>query len=107
MAKIKRKKLTVDPNPGTEFWDWYQRDTAGEMATWLAAMDAGDVTDRFATTDVPEVDVPETEGVFDFAVIQKDAAGNESDPSTFAGWVAVPLDLSPPAPATGGQSIDA
>ncbi len=107
MAKIKRKKLTVDPNPGTDFWDWYQRDTAGEMATWLADMDAGDITDRFATTDVPEVDIPEIEGTFDFAVIQKDAAGNESDPATFQGWIAVPLDLSPPAPATGGQIVDA
>jgi hypothetical protein len=106
MAKIKRKKLTVDPNPGTDFWDWYQRDTAGEMAAWLASMDAGNET-PFATTDVPEVDIPETEGVFDFAVIQKDAAGNESDPATFQGWIAVPLDMSPPAPATGGQIVDA
>ncbi len=107
MSKIKRKKLTVDLAPGVDFWDWYQRNTAGDMVGWLAGLDAGDVTERFATTDIPEVDIPEKEGVFDFAVIQKDAAGNESDPATFTGWVAVPLDLSPPAPATGGAIIDA
>ena len=107
MAKIKRKKLTVDPNPGTDFWDWYQRDAAPDVDVWLASIDAGGTVEPFATTVNPEVDIPETEGTFDFAVIQKDAAGNESDPATFQGWIAVPLDLSPPSPATGGQIVDA
>jgi len=106
MAKIKQKKLIVDLVPGVDFWDWYQRDTNPDMATWLASMDAGNET-PFATTEVPEVDIPSVEGVFDFAVIQKDAAGNESDPVTFGGWTAVPLDLSPPPPATGGQIVNA
>lgn len=106
MAKIKQKRLTVDLAPGVDFWDWYQRDSAPDMAPWLASMDAGNET-PFATTDVPEVDIPSIEGTFDFAVIQKDAAGNESDPATFTGWVGVPLDLSPPAPATGGQIVNA
>ena len=107
MSKIKQKKLTVDLAPGVDFWDWYQRD-AGPVAmdTWLASIDAGNET-PFATTEVPEVDIPEIEGTFDFAVIQKDAAGNESDPATFPSWSGVSLDLSPPDPATGGQIIDA
>ena len=107
MAKVKAKKLTVDLAPGVDFWDWYQRDAGTDVAGWLAGMDAGDVTDRFATTEEPEVDIPQVEGTFDFAVIQKDAAGNESDPATFGGWTAVPLDLSPPAQATGGAIVDA
>jgi hypothetical protein len=107
MAKVKQKKLTVDLAPGVDFWDWYQRDTAADMAGWLAGMDAGDTSDRFATTEEPEVDIPQIEGTFDFAVIQKDAAGNESDPTTVGSWTAVPLDLSPPAQATGGQVVDA
>ena len=56
MAKVKAKKLTVDLAPGVDFWDWYQRDTAADPAAWLAAMDAGDTSDRFATTEEPEVD---------------------------------------------------
>lgn len=107
MAKVKAKKLTVDASPGTDFYDWYQRDAAPDVAEWMALIDAGDVTDRFATTDIPEAAIPEIEGTFDFCVIQKDAAGNESDPATFGGWVGVPLDLSPPAPATGGLIVDA
>ena len=107
MAKVKAKKLTVDAAPGVDFWDWYQRDAAPDVAAWISAIDAGDSTDRFATTDIPEASIPEVEGTFDFVVVQKDVAGNESDPMTFNGWVAVPLDLSPPAPATGGQIVDA
>ena len=107
MAKIKAKKLTVDLAPGVDFWDWYQRDATADVAGWLASMDAGDTRDRFATTEEPEVNIPEVEGTFDFAVIQKDAAGNESDPTTFGSWTAVPLDMSPPDRATGGAIIDA
>lgn len=107
MSKIKQKKLTVDLAPGVDLWDWYQRDATTDVAAWLAAMDAGDTSDRFATTEEPEVDIPQLEGTFDFAVIQKDAAGNESDPTTFGSWTAVPLDMSPPAQATGGAIVDA
>ena len=107
MAKIKAKKLTVDLAPGVDFWDWYQRDATADVAGWLASMDAGDTRDRFATTEEPEVDIPQIEGVFDFAVIQKDAAGNESDPTSFPAWSGVPLDLSPPDRATGGAIVDA
>ncbi len=107
MAKIKPKKLKVDPNPATDFWDWYQRDAAPDVDVWLASIDAGGTVTPFATTTVPEVDIPSIEGDFDFAVIQKDNAGNESDPATFAGWMAVPLDLSPPPQATGGVIVDA
>ena len=107
MSKIKAKKLTVDLAPGVDFWDWYQRDAAADVDVWLASIDAGGTVSPFATTEVPDVDIPEVEGIFDFAVIQKDAAGNESDPATFPGWVGVSLDLSPPSPATGGAIIDA
>jgi hypothetical protein len=107
MAKIKQKKLVVDLAPGVDFWDWYQRDAAADVADWIGGIDGGDTADRFATTEEPEVNIPQVEGTFDFAVVQKDTAGNESDPATFPGWTAVPLDLSPPAPATGGAIIDA
>ncbi len=106
MSKIKRKKLTVDPNPATDAWDWYQRNAGADVDAWLAGIDAGDTSDRFATTTVPEAEIPSIEGEFDFAVVQKDDAGNESDPASFPGWAAVPLDLSPPPPATGGVIVD-
>ncbi|MCK5317717.1 MAG: hypothetical protein KAJ55_07370 [Anaerolineales bacterium] len=106
MSKIKRKKLTVDPNPATDSWDWYQRNAAADVDVWLASIDAGGTVTPFATTTVPEVEIPPIEGEFDFAVIQKDDAGNESDPMTFTSWTSVPLDLSPPPPATGGQIVD-
>lgn len=106
MAKIKRKKLTVDPQPAADAWDWYLRDAAPDIDVWLASIDAGDET-PFATTTVPEAQIPEIEGNFDFAVVQKDDAGNESDPANFPGWAAVPLDISPPPPATGGVIVDA
>lgn len=105
MSKIKRKKLTVDQDLGTDVWDWYQRNAAPDVPAWLASIDAGNET-PFASTVDPEAEIPPIEGEFDFAVVQKDAAGNESDPATFPGWTAVPLDLSPPPPATGGQIVD-
>lgn len=105
MSKIVQKKLVVDPQPAADAWDWYQRDTASGLDAWLAEIDAGNET-PFATTTVPEALIPEIEGIFDFAVVQKDDAGNESDPASFPGWAAVPLDLSPPPPATGGQIVD-
>ena len=83
MAKIKPKKLRVDPNPATDSWDWYQRAAARDVDVWLASIDAGGTVEPFETTEVPEVDIPEVEGTFDFAVIQRDDAGNESDPATF------------------------
>jgi hypothetical protein len=92
MAKIKQKKLVVDLAPGVDFWDWYQRDAAPDVADWIGGIDGGDTADRFATTEEPEVNIPQVEG---------------TDPATFPGWTAVPLDLSPPAPATGGAIIDA
>ena len=104
MAKVIQKKLTVDPTTAADAWDWYQRDTAPDLADWLASIDAGDET-PFATTTVPEAQIPAIEGQFDFAVVQKDDAGNESDPASFPGWAAVPLDLSPPPPATGGVIV--
>ena len=106
MARIKQKKLKVDASPAADFWDWYQRDADPDLDTWLAEIDAGNET-PFASTDVPEADIPAVEGTFDFAVVQRDAAGNTSDPATFPGWTAVPLDLSPPPPATGGVIVDA
>ncbi len=107
MAKIKAKKLKVDPNEATDAWDWYQRDAAIDVDVWLASIDAGGTVEPFATTTIPEVDIPSIEGDFDFAVIQKDNAGNESDPVSFQGWRAVSLDLSPPPQATGGVIVDA
>jgi hypothetical protein len=104
MAKIRQKKLVVDPQPAADAWDWYQRTSAPEIDAWLAEIDAGNET-PFATTTVPEAQIPEIEGTFDFAVVQKDAAGNESDPASFPGWAAGPFDLSPPPPATGGRII--
>jgi len=106
MARVKRRKLTVDPAEGVTSWLWYSQ-PAGDITTWLSKIDAGQAeNDRFAETDAPETTLPELDGKFDFAVCQADNVGNISDPATFAAWTAVPLDTTPPAPATGGKIVD-
>lgn len=106
MARVKRRKLTVDPAEGVTSWLWYSQE-AGDLGGWLQRIDAGQAeNDLFATTEIPETTLPELDGKFDFAVCQGDAAGNISDPASFAAWTAVPLDTTPPAPATGGKIVD-
>lgn len=102
MARVQRKILKVDAAPGVDAFEWYMRDAVPDVAGWLASIDAADETDRFAVTSDPDVVLPEIEGDFDFAVVQMDAAGNRSDPASFAGWENVSLDTTPPNPATGG-----
>lgn len=106
MSKIIEKKLVVDPDDSTDAWAWYQRTAASDVDVWLASIDAGNET-PFAGTAEPEAPIPEVEGTFDFAVVQLDDAGNRSDPAIFPGWTAVPLDLTPPPPATRGRIINA
>lgn len=101
MARIQQKKLRVDDNMGVAVWEWYRRDAAGEVDSWLAAIDAGQV-EPTDTTAEPQFDLGQLEGTFDFAVVQVDAAGNRSDPATFDAWQSVPLDTTPPPAATGG-----
>lgn len=106
MARVKRRKLTVDPAPGVTSWLWYLQD-AGDVGAWLARIDAGQAEgDLFATTAEPETTLPEIEGRFDFAVCQADQVGNISDPATFSSWTGVPFDSTPPEPATGGRIVD-
>ena len=104
MSRVQRKRLRVnqvDSDQGVTAWEWYQREAAADVDNWLAQIDAGDVIAEI-TTDVPEYEIQNIEGEFDFAVVQMDDAGNRSDPSTFPAWMAVSLDLSPPTAATGG-----
>lgn len=106
MARLQKKKLRVDADPAVDSWEWHMRTAAADVAAWLAEIDAGNDT-PFATTTVPEAEIPAVEGDFDFAVVQGDTAGNLSDPASFTGWQSVSLDISPPAPATGGVIEDA
>lgn len=106
MARLQKKKLRVDAVAGVDAWQWHMRTAAADVAAWLAEIDAGNES-PFAETAVPETELPEIEGDFDFAVVQGDTAGNLSDPASFAGWQSVSLDISPPAPATGGVIEDA
>lgn len=105
MSRIKSKKLTVNADPAVDTWHWYQRDAAADVDVWLASIDAGAVG-PFGVSVEPEIEIPEVEGTFDFAVVQIDEAGNMSDPASFAAWTGVSLDLSPPEAATGGQLVD-
>lgn len=106
MARVKRRKLTVDAAEGVASWLWYMQN-AGDVSSWLASIDAGQAeNDKFSTTEVPETLLPEIEGRFDFAVCQADEVGNISDPATFSTWTNVPFDSSPPAAATGGRIVD-
>jgi hypothetical protein len=101
MSRVQRKRLKVDAASGVDSWSWYMRDAAADVTGWLASIDAGQ-ENPFDVTAVPEAEIPQVEGDFDFAVVQGDAAGNLSDPASFVGWQSVSLDISPPAPATGG-----
>ena len=105
MARIQKKKLKVDASPTTDTWEWYMRAAESDVAGWMASIDAGQES-AFEISDLPEAEIPVVEGDFDFAVVQMDAAGNRSDPASFAGWQAVPLDTSPPPAATGGTIED-
>lgn len=110
MSRINQRKLIVDPNAATTSWVWYvtTKQNAADQLTWLAEIDAGTLS-AIAVTDVPEwvIDGALNEGDYDFAVVQADAAGNTSDPATFPAWAAVPLDIVPPPPATGGAIVSA
>jgi hypothetical protein len=101
MARVQQKKLRVDDNADVEAWEWHRRPAADDVDGWLAAIDAGQV-EPTDTTGSPELDLGQLDGVFDFAVVQVDAAGNRSDPASFPAWTAVPLDTTPPPAATGG-----
>lgn len=101
MSRVQQKQLRVDPSPGTDEWRWYMRGAAADVTAWLAEIDAGNES-AFDVTTAEVVVLPAVEGDFDFAVVQGDAAGNLSDPASFAGWQAVSLDTTPPNPATGG-----
>ncbi len=105
MSRIKSKKLTVNPDPAADSWDWYQRDAAADVDVWLASIDAGSVG-PFGKSVEPEIEIPEVEGTFDFAVVQVDQAGNMSDPANSPALIGVSFDLSPPPAATGGQLVD-
>jgi hypothetical protein len=78
MAKIKQKKLVVDLAPGVDFWDWYQRDAAPDVADWIGGIDGGDTADRFATTEEPEVNIPQVEGTATRATRQPSQDGRRS-----------------------------
>lgn len=102
MSRIVQKKLVVDPADGVTEWRWFVRPDEADNTAWLAEIDAGTLGPD-AVTDSPEWPLEDLEGDYDFAVVQADAAGNTSDPATFAAWDAVPLDVTAPPPATGGR----
>jgi len=100
MSKIKRKKLTVDPNPATDSWDWYQRNAAADVDVWLASIDAGGTVTPFATTTEPEAEIPPIEGEFDFAVVQGQRRQRER-PDDLRVLDGGPFRFEPAAPGDG------
>jgi len=105
MANVKTRRIWVDPSASADVveYNWY----AGPEndPSFLGAVDAQAITPFDETAD-PEAFIVEgtlPEGTYQFAVTAEDGAGNTSDPFQAAGWVSVPLDVTPPlAPTNGG-----
>jgi hypothetical protein len=101
-VKIRRLSVTASTSADVVAYNWYV--SAPSDATFLADVDAG-TPSPFDVTVAPEAFLDEgtlPEGVYQFAVVAEDGAGNTSDPYQAPAWVSVPLDLIPPAAPTDG-----
>lgn len=103
MAKIRNRRLFADPPLDTDVigYDWYVTAAGDDSVAFLAAADTGILTPAQRTT-VPEYFPDQVEGDYQYCVIAVDDAGNESDPYQHPAWQSVPLDVTPPAAASGG-----
>lgn len=107
MSRVNEKQLRWDAPSATDVTGYriYAAEIS-DMATWLAAVDSGNAeADRQATIPAIEevwvIDLP-NEGIWSFAVVAVDDAGNTSDPHQSNAWVEVPLDVTPPDAPSGG-----
>lgn len=107
MSKIRgSKELFWDASPGAVDYVIYAGDANIPHTTFVAQADlkpengglapyAVSVTPFWDTTGL-------TEGNWQFAVCARDAEKNEANPSQFAAWQNIPLDLTPPAAVLNG-----
>lgn len=103
MAYINRRRL---------FWDPPVADATGvevyvgsaQEPDFLARVDARLIEPTYRLPgDATEVFLDGLEdGIYQFAAVQGDAAGNWSDPLQPPTWQNVPLDTNPPPALTGG-----
>ncbi len=80
----------------------YQREASMPAATFLAAIDRGELEPLGATAETRFELEGLPSGTHQFAVASRDAAGNISDPYQAEAWLSVPFDRTPPNPPTNG-----
>lgn len=112
MAKIKQRRLFWDASPSGDVTDaLIYAQKSGTSANFLGDIEAGIIlpVDQISAAAPGEQNeyylttaIIPSEGNWDFAVSALDDAGNESDPYQHPGWINVPLDVTPPAPMSGG-----
>lgn len=101
MAKIKPRRI---------YWNASTSSDVVSRNVYVAPGGSNIIQDIDSGALAPHVNVPNPEwnitglpeGNYDFAVAAVDDAGNESDPYQHPDWVNVPLDVTPPAPPSGG-----
>lgn len=103
MAKIRQRRLWWDAPADTDLvgYDVYVADAADDSAQFLNDADAGAISPA-QRVPIAEYFPDQPEGNYQYAVITVDDAGNEGDPYQHPDWQNVPLDVTPPGPASGG-----
>lgn len=102
MSRIRSRRLYWDPPADTDVLDFAVYAGDPNQSDFIGNIDAGLVEPHAVVTD-PEYRIEDlAEGSYQFAVCVRDDAGNWSDPYQHAAWVNVPLDVTPPGPASGG-----
>lgn len=105
MSRVNERQLRWNAPSATDVTGYriYAVENIDE-AIWLADVDAGRAeADRVGEVSGETwiIDLP-NEGVWSFAVVAVDDAGNTSDPHQSPAWVEVPLDVTPPDAPSGG-----
>ncbi len=101
MAKIRKRRIHWDAPSDLDVagYDVYVLEAGAPDLLGLA--DRGDIFPAQRVVN-PEYFPDQPEGNYQYCVIVVDDAGNESDPYQHPDWQNVPLDVTAPAPASGG-----
>lgn len=104
MARIRQRRMYWVPPADTDVqtYEVYVGDPAN--TGFLGDIDAGRISPHAVVahpqTEYYLASIPE--GTYQLAVAAVDDDGNYSDPYQHPAWLSVPLDVTPPAPPTGG-----
>lgn len=102
MSRVRERRLFWEVPEGVSHSNVYVGDPTD--SAFLANVDSGAMPVAHRTQGTEWVLGENTldEGMYQFAVVTEDEAGNFGDPYQHPAWVNVPLDLTPPGAAFGG-----